>query len=84
MLQFVEHRFDGFVVVRERLADAGRQAQLREMKEIVNRTASELGIANEVLASRRDLVSLIEGESDCRLSTGWRQEVVGSELRSLL
>ncbi len=69
---------------RQRARDASRQSLIRDMKAIVAKVASDLGIAAEVLASRRDIAGLIDRDEDCRLLTGWRRERVGEELEDLL
>ena len=54
--------------------------QIRKLSEIVRNTASELQIAPELLATRRDIVSIVNGHDDSRALQGWRREVIGDRL----
>jgi ribonuclease D len=55
-------------------------AQVKRLATIVQKRATELGLASEVLATRRDLESIARGASDAEVLTGWRGEAVGREL----
>ena len=44
----------------------------------------ELGVAAEILATRRDLISLLQGGRPARLVSGWRWEVIGADLLAAL
>ncbi len=46
--------------------------------------AGELGLAPEVLATRRDLEQLARGEAPAALRSGWRSEVIGKRLLAAL
>jgi ribonuclease D len=37
-----------------------------------------------LLATRNDLVALLRGDLDARLTSGWRAELLGSGVRSLV
>ena len=37
-----------------------------------------------MLATRNDLVALLRGDLDARLTSGWRAELLGSGVRSLV
>ena len=39
-----------------------------------------LGIAQELLATRKELAALLRGETDQRVTGGWRREVIGETL----
>jgi len=53
---------------------------MQQLRQVVADTSNQLGLAAETLASRRDLVHLIQtGELPERLR-GWRQQVVGQAL----
>ena len=62
-----------------------QKALLREMQARVAGHARELGLAAETVASKRELSAvIISGDHDSRLFNGWRREIVGDELRTLL
>jgi ribonuclease D len=46
--------------------------------------ATELSLAPELLATRRDMERLAGGERDCAMLTGWRREVIGAALLNAL
>jgi ribonuclease D len=50
--------------------------------EITQAVATEMSIAAEVLATRRDLEQLARGELDGDVMSGWRREVLGERLRA--
>lgn len=58
---------------------------LREMLAAVGRSAEELGIAAETVASKRELSAIIlSGNRESRVFSGWRKDVIGDELQRLL
>ena len=50
----------------------------------VRAEAEKLGVANEVLGSKRDIQALIRNEPGCRLTIGWRKQIVGDQLLAAL
>ncbi len=65
--------------------DESQKALLREMQSRVARHAKELGIAAEIIASRKELSAIIiSGVRRSRVLQGWRGSLVGDELLSLL
>jgi ribonuclease D len=56
------------------------KARVKRLLQKVRAKAAELGIAPEVLASKRDINDMLHGAARCRLLTGWRHEVIGKEL----
>jgi ribonuclease D len=60
--------------------DPQLQARARQLSTIVQRRATELGLAAEVLATRRELESIARGEHSAEVLQGWRREIVGEEL----
>lgn len=60
--------------------DPAVQARIRHLSGIVQKRATELGIASEILATRRDLEAIVRGASEAEVLQGWRREVVGQEL----
>ncbi|MDX1516108.1 MAG: ribonuclease D [Woeseiaceae bacterium] len=58
---------------------------LKQMQKRVAEAAESLGIAAETIASRKELTAvIIDGERRSRLFEGWRRDLIGSELASLL
>ena len=56
-----------------------------DLMNAVLRVASEkAGVAPQLVASKDDLLDLIEAPAESRLSSGWRFEVAGRALKSLL
>jgi ribonuclease D len=51
---------------------------------MVSRTADELGISADLLATRRDITSLIRGDKEIRLLSGWRATIIGEKLLEVL
>jgi ribonuclease D len=60
--------------------DPQLQARARDLSTIVQRRATELGVAAELLATRRELESIARGETGAEVLQGWRREIVGAEL----
>lgn len=50
----------------------------------VDHVARSAGIDRSLLATRSDIAALLAGDEKSRLATGWRSEVVGDGIRSLL
>jgi len=55
-------------------------ARVKRLAGIVQKRATELGLASEVLATRRDLECIVRGAIDTEVLAGWRHEAVGKEL----
>jgi ribonuclease D len=65
--------------------DEAQKALLKRMQAIVARVARELGLANEVVASRKELSAVIVSDDrNSRVFRDWRRELVGNELLALL
>jgi ribonuclease D len=60
--------------------DPAQQARVRHLSAIVQKRATELGLATEILATRRDLESIVRGEHDADVLQGWRRAAVGQDL----
>ncbi len=56
------------------------QARVKQLAAIVQQRATDLGLASEILATRRELEGIVRGETDADVLQGWRREVVGAEL----
>lgn len=50
----------------------------------VDEVARSEGIDRSLLATRSDIAALLAGNGDSRLAHGWRAEIVGDDIRSLL
>jgi len=63
----------------------GQKALLKEMQARVAACAETLDIAAETVASKRELSAvIISGTRNSRVFNGWRAELIGDDLRSLL
>jgi ribonuclease D len=60
--------------------DAELQARTRRLAELLQRRATELGLAAELLATRRELEAIARGERDAGVLEGWRRDAIGAEL----
>lgn len=75
---------------RSPATEGGDAALVVVCESLVRARAAETGLAYELLASRADLQAVInafregEDEPDVRTLQGWRREVVGEELLSML
>jgi ribonuclease D len=49
----------------------------------VVKKSSELGIAQEVLATKKDVIGLVI-EDESRLTSGWRKSILGGKLQQLI
>jgi ribonuclease D len=67
-----------------RRPDPQQLAAVARLSETTRRTAQALALAPELLATRRDMERLVNGERDCHILSGWRREVIGSALLSAL
>ena len=56
------------------------KARVKKFSIIIRAAAEELGIAAEVLGSKRDMQALLRGDENARLIKGWRGELVGADL----
>lgn len=65
--------------------DEAQKALLKDMQLRVQKCAEELGIAAETVASRRELSAIvITGNRQSRVFSGWRRDVVGNDLLTLM
>ncbi len=70
----------GTVVEAPRRATPEETARATRYMKIVRTEAEALGIAPEVLATRRDVEALAQGGRDNALLRGWRRAVIGEKL----
>jgi ribonuclease D len=59
-------------------------AAVKRLTELTSAAATELGIAAELLATRRELEQVASGKADAAPLHGWRREVVGTRLLAAL
>ena len=65
--------------------DETQKNLLKRMQKIVAECASDLDIAAETIASKKELSAvIIDGNRESRVFEGWRRELVGDQLTSLL
>jgi len=57
---------------------------VRKLAQVTQQTGRELGIAPEILATRRELERLVAGIRDGGPLSGWRQNVIGNRLLQAL
>jgi ribonuclease D len=69
---------------RARRPDPQEQARLKALAATVRRIAERLNVVPEVLATRRDLQQLLNGNTDVAPLKGWRRDVVGEALLNQL
>lgn len=67
---------------REPRPEPTDNAALKNLARLVGRQADALGVAPELLATRKELTCLLRGEQDQRVTSGWRREVIGEALLS--
>ena len=60
--------------------DPGQSALVKKLGAVNQAVATELGISPEVLATRRDLERLADGDQDIAALRGWRRAVLGEKL----
>lgn len=62
-----------------------QKALLKTMQKKVAACADDLGLAAETVASKKELAAIIiDGERRSRLFDGWRREIIGEQLLTLL
>ena len=65
--------------------DEAQKSLLKKLQQLVAECAADLGIAAEIVASRKELSAVIvDGSRDSRVFNGWRHGVVGERLQQLL
>jgi ribonuclease D len=57
---------------------------VRKLSQVTQQAGRELGIAPEILATRRELERLVAGARDGAPMSGWRQAVIGNRLLQAL
>jgi len=65
--------------------DESQKALLKEMQSIVAECAKDLELAAETVASKRELSAvIISRKPDSRVFQGWRRDLIGKQLSSML
>ena len=65
--------------------DDAQKALLKQMQALVAKAASELDLAPETIASRKELLAVIDsGTEGSKIFSGWRNDVIGDDLAKLL
>ena len=64
--------------------DPSLTALVKKLSVVNQATAAELNLSPEVLATRRDLEQLAEGQRDVSVLQGWRKGVIGERLLAVL
>ena len=64
--------------------EAAETEMLRKLAQLTQQTGRELGIAPEILATRRDMQRLVSGARDGGPLAGWRRAVIGERLLQAL
>jgi len=54
--------------------------EVKRLSGIVRSEAEKLGIAPEILATRKDVTGILAGRDDLRVLNGWRREIIGERL----
>lgn len=64
--------------------DEREKSLMKKMQHIVAECAADLGVGAEIIAPRKDLAAAIVGHCDGRVFRGWRKDLVGSRLLTIL
>lgn len=64
--------------------DPAASAALKHLSRLAQQVAHDLGLAPEILATRRELERLLAGARDGAVLAGWRREVIGERLLGAL
>lgn len=68
-----------------RAPDERQKSLLKDMQQLVAECARDLDIAAETIASKKELAAVIVGgDRDSRVFGGWRRELIGEQLASLM
>lgn len=59
-------------------------SQVKRLGAVVQKVATGLGIAPEILATRSDMTALLRGARDVRPMRGWRRAIIGDALLDAL
>lgn len=72
----------GDMGLQQQVFDIDREKILgKKLAKLISAKAEELGIAAEILASKRDISALLRDSANARALKGWRYEAIGKELQ---
>lgn len=71
-------------LVRRTRPEAPDQAAVKALGAVLREQAERMGMAPEILATRRELLGLLRGELEQPVMSGWRREAVGERLLAAL
>jgi ribonuclease D len=66
------------------IKSADREALLDLLQAVVRLRAAENALNPSILAGRKDLEQLLDGEGQARMLSGWRKSMAGDELAAIL
>jgi len=69
---------------QRRRPDPAQSEAVRKLSQLAQQIGRELGVAPEVLATRREMERLVSGARDGAVLSGWRREVIGERLLGAL
>jgi ribonuclease D len=69
---------------QRRRPDPATTEAVRKLSQLAQQIGRELGMAPEILATRREMERLVGGARDGAVLTGWRREVIGDRLLGAL
>lgn len=69
---------------RRRRPEPAETEAVRKLSQLTQQTGRELGLAPEILATRREMERLVAGDRDGGPLNGWRREVIGERLLQAL
>ena len=58
--------------------------KVARLADVTRRVSTQLALAPEILATRRDLERLADGQLDGPVLSGWRRAAIGAELLQAL
>jgi ribonuclease D len=61
-----------------------QEAKVDLLMAVVRMRAARADVTPSVLASRKELECLVQGNKPCAVMRGWRAELVGNELQAIL
>jgi len=64
--------------------DPARNSLVKKLSALNQTIAAEIGLSPEVLATRRDLEQLADGDRDTSVLQGWRKAIIGERLLAAL
>lgn len=66
-----------------RRPSASEEKRIKELSQAVSEYAQEVGIAQDLLATQKELANYVLGLSTARFQSGWRAEGLGSRIKTI-